>query len=350
MSDPQQLSFAFKVYRRTFRVPVRTSWGVWTHRDGVLVRLAREDGRVGFGEIAPLDRFRTETLAGAVAWCASVAGASELARLRDVPRSLPCCAAAVGAALQALAERPVQDGGRTGEEATGSTAGEGTSLACARLLPADASAGDVLARAVDAGFTVFKIKVGTADFDSEHVRVARLIERLPEKGRLRLDANGGLDRRAAARWLDAAADWPVEFVEQPLPPDAHRDLLRLAGDHATMIALDESVRDADDIKRWRDRGWPGLFVIKPALAGDPTELLDEVRIAPADFVFSSALETQMGAAAGVRMAFAAGLTRALGYGVASFFADDGLGGGLERPVIGRADVDAWNLEDVWNRF
>ena len=70
--------------------------------------------------------------------------------------------------------------------------------------------------------------------------VDRLVGRLPDRGTLRLDANGGLDIRAAERWLDAAEDWPVEFIEQPLAVDATIDLVRLAADHRVPVAIDES--------------------------------------------------------------------------------------------------------------
>jgi O-succinylbenzoate synthase len=218
------------------------------------------------------------------------------------------------------------------------------------LLLADGAVLEVLARAVDASFTTFKLKIGTTDFATERTQVERLVERLPPGGKLRLDANGGLDARTATRWLEAAAAWPVEFIEQPLPASAERDLVRLAEDFPTPLALDESVRDADDIKRWRDRGWPGIFVIKPALAGAPDELVHEVRIAPAAFVFSSALETAIGAASGIQLAFHSGVTRALGYGVGEFFEDDGLGGAPEGSCVRSTDVAAWNLEETWNRL
>jgi O-succinylbenzoate synthase len=335
-----RLQFSFKSYRRTFRVPVRTSHGVWTERLGVLLRVEDETGRASFGEIAPIERFGTESLGSALAWCASSAGSAEADRLRATSRGLPCCAAAVDAMLAAAAPAPVSAPG----------AATTASLPVAALVPAGGGARDALTRAIDAGYTTFKLKIGTADDTSERAAVARLVERLPPGGRLRLDANGGLDTRAAARWLDAASAWPVEFVEQPLPVDAAGDLVRLAGDHATPVALDESVRDADDIKRWRDRGWRGVFVIKPALAGAADELVREVRIAPEQFVFSSALETAVGVAAGVRLAFAAGVTRALGYGTASFFEDDGLGGGIARATIAPDEPAQWNPADTWNRL
>jgi o-succinylbenzoate synthase len=330
-----QLQFSYKVYRRSFRIPVRTSHGPWSAREGILVRLEREDGRCGFGEIAPIERFGTETLAGALAWCASLGARADRARVEEIPNGLPCCAAAVAAAMAGL---------------EGTAPADFPPLPVAGLLPAGGAAFETLARAVDAGFTTFKLKIGTGDFSAEHTHVDRIVARLPAKGCVRLDANGGLDAHSATRWLDAAQAWPVEFVEQPLPPAAERDLVRLAEDHGVTVALDESVRSADDIKRWRDHGWRGVFVLKPALAGAPDDWLREVRIAPTQFVFSSGLETGIGAAAGLRLAVAAGTTRALGYGVSAFFDDDGLDGGVAQPTITPGDLTAMNPETIWNHL
>jgi o-succinylbenzoate synthase len=335
-----RLSFSFKAYRRPFRVPVRTSRGAWDTREGVLIRVADDDGHVGFGEIAPISWFNTETFVGAIAWCESLGPLAERERLLAPGPGLPCCAAAAAAALQAM-------------DADGASEPAGVEkkrLPVAALLPAGWAALDAIERAGELGFTVFKLKIGLGDVQTEQGLIERLVGRLPDRGTLRLDANGGLDARTAARWLVAAEDWPVEFVEQPLPVEARDDLLQLAADHRVPVALDESVLTADDIKRWRDRGWPGLFVIKPALSGRADALSVEIALDPAPFVFSSALETDVGLAAGAGLALRSGITRALGYGTGAFFPDDQLGGSIQGPWFGPVELDAINPAALWKRL
>jgi O-succinylbenzoate synthase len=41
-------------YRRPFRQPLKTSHGLWSLREGILLRLTDAEGRVGWGEIAPI--------------------------------------------------------------------------------------------------------------------------------------------------------------------------------------------------------------------------------------------------------------------------------------------------------
>src|SRR5687768_1045776 len=61
--------FQYRRYRLPFRAAVRTAHGVWSEREGVVVKLERhvegggvEKRRVGFGEAAPIPWFGTETV------------------------------------------------------------------------------------------------------------------------------------------------------------------------------------------------------------------------------------------------------------------------------------------------
>ena len=51
-----------KPYRRAFRQPLRTVHGEWTTREGFLVQV-EQDGGFGYGEVAPLPSFGSETVA-----------------------------------------------------------------------------------------------------------------------------------------------------------------------------------------------------------------------------------------------------------------------------------------------
>ena len=123
----------------------------------------------------------------------------------------------------------------------------------------------------------------------------------------------------------------------------------LANDWPTPIALDESIAGDGDIKRWLGAGWPGIFVVKPSLLGDVAGALEKLAHAKASVVFSSALETAVGARAALRMAFAwDGEPRALGFGVWPLFADARFDGPHAVPFIRAEDVERINPEAVWN--
>jgi O-succinylbenzoate synthase len=268
-------SLSWKRYRRRFRQPLHTAYGLWEFRDGLLLKLEDADGKSGYGEVAPIPWFGTETLDSAQLQIASLGEVVTPEVLREVSGSLPCCRFALSSALAGL-----DDEGRT----------DSRRLPVVTLLPAGERAPFILEQRISEGFLIAKIKVGLGETELEMIQIERLCGLLPEGGALRLDANAGLSTAQAARWMAFAADLPIEFVEQPLPIDDPDGLIGLAGDFPTPVALDESVVKVDDLKRWRDRGWNGLYVIKPALAGSLQELLDELGNDDV-FVFSTAMES-----------------------------------------------------------
>ena len=217
-----------------------------------------------------------------------------------------------------------------------------------------------IAPKAEAGFRVFKWKVGVGDAADELGLLDDLCAALPSGGKLRLDANGAWDRRRAERWLERCAERPVEFVEQPVAADArgaHDTLLGLAGSYPTPLALDESLVGESDIERWIGAGWPGVFVVKPSLFGDAAGALARLAAAKADVVFSSALETAVGARMALQAAFAwkgvadpkgSSSPRALGFGVWPLFADARFDGPHLAPFIRWEDVVRINPQATWN--
>src|SRR5205823_588309 len=130
--------------------------------------------------------------------------------------------------------------------------GGAMALGVAALLPAGRAVLAALPPKAEAGFRVFKWKVGVGDVADELGLLDDVCAALPSGAKLRLDANGAWERRQAERWLERCADRPVEFVEQPCfgPRDGKAAtaltksddlLLGLAEDFPTPIALDESL-------------------------------------------------------------------------------------------------------------
>ena len=120
-----------------------------------------------------------------------------------------------------------------------------------------------------------------------------LLERLPPRARLRLDANGGWDRGTAARWAERLAGEPrLAWLEQPLAAADHAGLLDLRGRFPTLpIALDESLHLCPDLRRT----WPGWQVRRPSQEGDPRPLLAALERGQPRVMLSTAFETGIGA-------------------------------------------------------
>ena len=323
---------AVKTYRLPLRTPLRTAHGVWAVREGLLLRLEAETGAVSFGEVAPLPQFGTETLAESLEWCLSFGDKTDDTALDAVPARFGCVRFALAAA-----RRPHPE------------ANKEKRLPVTALLPAGRAALDVLPGKLEQGFLSFKWKVGVHRPEEELGVLDDLLGLMPSYTRLRLDANGAWDRRTAEKWLARCAERPIEFIEQPSAPDDIDILVGLAADYPVKLALDESVTGLEAAREWQGRGWPGVFVIKPALAGPLDELAAWAQESKADLVLSSAIETALGRAAILRFAFAHDLTkRALGFGVGEVFGDRLWDGPIIGPLIDAGWCDGLDSEDLWN--
>ncbi len=338
---PPMLRLRYQRYQLPFRQPLRTAHGLWSEREGLWVRVEAEAGGVGFGEVAPVPGFGGPSLDE----CEEV-----LRRLGPDPGDglvdqVIGQGGAVGFAL-ATAVREAR-----GEALVGQRQHE--YLPVAALLPAGRTVLRAAPERAELGFRTFKWKVGVGDPRDERVLLDDVLGALPSESRLRLDANGAWDRRQAEAWLDCCAERPqIEFVEQPVAAgDARSDdlLLGLATDYPTAIALDESLTDGADFARWLDHGWPGVWVLKVSLMGDPVQLLAEVERHQLDVVVSTALETAVGARAVYGFAFALKeKRRALGLGVWPLFEARWANGPTAMPFVRWSDVEALNAEDVWS--
>lgn len=143
---------------------------------------------------------------------------------------------------------------------------------------------------------------------------------LPVGAQLRLDANGGLTEIEAERWLAVCQpETRIEFIEQPLAPKEIDRTIELAAKYPTPIALDESVATFDRLQHVYDRGWRGIYVVKPGIAGFPWRLAEFITRHQIDVVFSSVMETSVGRAAAGRLAASLNIKRSLGFGIDDWF-------------------------------
>jgi O-succinylbenzoate synthase len=324
--------FHYKKYRLPLRTPLRTAHGWWREREGIIVRLEKESGAVGFGEIAPIPWFGTETIIEAEEICRKFSDMVSDEILDSVDERFGCVRFALG---QSRERRP---------ESTSPTR-----LPVAALLPAGRDGLRVFREKLEAGFLAFKWKVGVGAVDDELSLLDDLLAGLPAHARLRLDANGAWNRREAGRWLARCADRPIEFVEQPVAPAEEDSLLGLANDYPVKLALDESVVRLSEARRWQGRGWAGVFVIKPMLAGTMAEISEWISETKADVVFSSAIETTLGRSFILQSVLSQALSRrALGFGVGEIFGERRWDGPFIGPLADLSCVATNPGEELWN--
>ncbi len=332
----KRFSFAFCLYRRPFRQPLRTRYGLWFIREGILIRLTDpETGQQGYGEIAPIPWFGSETLEQALAFCRQLPAELSEAQIKGIPATLPATRFGLECAWLAC-----RDPGWLARDLCG--------LSWCGLLGKTAPADP---------YPAYKVKVGVDPVEQELTKLESWLEQLPPGSRLRLDANGGLTLAEARRWLALCdrlnEEWPgkIEFFEQPLPPEQYAHLVQLSREYQTPIALDESVARLEQLQAVHRSGWKGILVVKPSLVGSCMALQAYLsRHLALDLVFSSALETPIGAWHG--LVWAGSLQaktahpRALGWGVGELFQE----GDPLTLITLSAQERAALLQAVWERY
>ena len=297
--------FDLRPYRRAFVRPLLTRYGEWSVREGAIVKLTARDGRVSYGEIAPIPWFGSETLAAALDFCQGLQGCLTFSAIEAIPDTFPACRFGLESAWNALQLN----------DADWNTEGRPTPLSLCGLLPAGEAVLQEWRSLLERGYSTLKWKIGVFDRRREMNWLRQLRAELPTEIELRLDVNGGLDREGAVAWLQLCDRLHVEFLEQPLPPSEFASMLDLAHRFATPIALDESVANLPTLRHCYERGWRDIFVVKPSICGSPSQLLDYCRQRNLDVVLSSALETAVGQTAAIKLARKIGGDRAIGFGV-----------------------------------
>ncbi|WP_326674049.1 enolase C-terminal domain-like protein [Streptomyces sp. NBC_01257] len=261
-----------KATRRTVGLrlaePLRISRSTTTARDAVRLSIEHE-GAHGHGETVTSVYYGLDT-ATVTHWLDRCARA--LTRFPDPETAL--------AALSAHASGdPGGDGGPLGsgtppavtaavESALLDLVGKRAGLPAYRLIgtasaPAAATArtigitsprraGALAARLADDGFTVIKLKVGSADPEDDVARV-RAVRAAAPHARLLLDPNGGWSAASAPVLLGRFAELGVEAVEQPVAPGDPEALARLAARSPLPVIADEDAVDIEDARRLAGR-------------------------------------------------------------------------------------------------
>jgi O-succinylbenzoate synthase len=304
-----QLTCQFQPYKRRFRQPLHTNHGIWEIREGIIISLQDKlTGKIGYGEIAPIPWFGSETLSRAIEFCESLTGKITIDSIYNISDRLPACQFAFESAVtDVLMANDLDIENRD-------------SIALSYLLPTGEAALDAWQILYRKGATAFKWKIGVAAIEAEIELFRQLRQMLPTAVNLRLDANGGLSLPEARQWLEIIDEiGGVEFLEQPLKVDLFDEMLVLSQNYRTTLALDESVATIVQLQQCYNRGWRGIFVIKAAIIGSPRKLVDFCRSNDLDIVLSSVFETEIGKQAVLKLARTIGKNkRPVGFGVELF--------------------------------
>ncbi|MDF0528905.1 o-succinylbenzoate synthase [Tsukamurella sp. 8F] len=187
-----------------------------------------------------------------------------------------------------------------------------------------------------AGCRTVKVKVAhESGIGADAERVSAVRDALGASGAIRVDANGAWDVDEAVanlRLLERAAGG-LQYAEQPCA--TYEQLKELHTRTDVPLAADELIRRAVDPMRARARDVADVAIIKCTPLGGVERALAVAESTELPCVVSSALETSVGLAAGVRLAATLpSLDHACGLDTLALFVSDVVGDGSLRSERG----------------
>ncbi len=146
-------------------------------------------------------------------------------------------------------------------------------------------------------FRILKLKLGS-EYDQENVEI---LGRLPGRA-VRVDANGALSMNDVEWLIEAAHNYGLELIEEPLDDPKPSDLRELQREFNCPVVMDESVKGVDDIYRYE--GCIGGINIKLQKVGGINNALRMIELARSMnmcVMIGCMLETSVGVSASANL-------------------------------------------------
>lgn len=316
-------------YRLPFSQPFVIARQELNFREGLIIQLKTDEGRIGLGEIAPLPGLSSELLKESVYQARGLR--SQMGGL-SIPKDAAELKGFFSAGLFNIAVPSVRFGfemavAHAAAQTKNCTVAEFLGCRQAEDLPTagllQGTVDEVKSRAqvlMGQGYRVFKLKVGSKNIPLDVKKVEAVQSVIGPAVLLRLDANRGWGLNEALAFEKNIDPNGIEFIEEPL--NDVNDLQRLSQETPVPIALDESLFRFDP-QRLTFFEHVKFLVLKPMVLGGIVKTLDWIAQAQSQgksVVISSAFES---AAGRLMLANLAMLTeRAAGLGTGDWFKED----------------------------
>ncbi|ABM69481.1 o-succinylbenzoate synthase [Prochlorococcus marinus] len=272
----QKKSYSFKLSEK-----VENSKTNYHTKSGWIIKLIRNDKKIGFGEVSPLYKKDLKKCAKELDMIPEYIEEFNLSEQINIFH--PCIQSAINSALAEINGKIIFKENYYFDE-IGKTA---------ILLNHENVVSDlnkIKKRQSDIGKSLtIKWKVALKNNQEEEASLEEILSQIGNNIKLRIDANGSWGREIANRWADILKDNKnVDWLEQPLCVDDIDGLTEL--NKKIPIALDESLLKFPNLIN----EWKGWQIRRPSQENNPVNLLRELENKKALISISTSFETGIG--------------------------------------------------------
>lgn len=252
-------------YSLPFLTPLKIKDKIMNVREGYLINISDKNGNKGWGEIAPLDGFSSETKESVLSEINDIKDTLENNQIpQDILKILnpysPSVRFGFESALLTLmaSEKKLTLAGFLNPMAN-------LKININALLGGNYD--DVIKRTkylYSKGYKTFKLKIGRKNLEDEIRLIENIIEIIKQDGKIRLDANRMLSPETTEDFFNKLSALPIDYLEEPYA--SKDDIKELLDSLKIPIAFDESLTEIQptDLKDYKSLK---AVVLKPTILG-----------------------------------------------------------------------------------
>lgn len=318
--------FKFFPFDLKFKSPFVNANSVLKNREGFIIKIVDENNLIGFGEVAPLPGFSSETIEkcdialnklyySIIEKAAKKIEFDLIQELQSVS-DLPSLAFGIEQAIISLLIKR----------------GELTSLLShAKSINVNGLVGigpkDTVLKKIDDllinDFKTIKIKVGGNSFDDDIDLIKTITKRIDDSIKIRLDVNGNWNYEQTEQAVNTIDKAKIELIEQPV--SNINELVMLSDFSPIPIAVDETIKTSNDAKNIIEKSNIQVIVLKPSILGGIIETISLLKSGDRlgkKIIISSAFESVVGRSAITLLSALVNGNHAHGIDTASYLNED----------------------------
>lgn len=318
--------FKFSQFSLNLKEPFKNASFIIETRNGFIIKITDENNYIGFGEVAPLPGFSSETLHECEVALNRLyytiidnSAKNEEFDLISELHSISNLPSLIFGIEQAVISLLIQRGELS------------SLLSHEKIIHVNGIVGikskEEIFRKIDDllanDFKTIKMKLGINSIEDDVEIVKQIANRIDDSIKIRLDVNGNWNYQQAEFAVNNLPKEKIELIEQPV--NNINELVMLSDFSPIPIAIDESIRNTSEAKEIIERSNITNIVLKPSILGSIIQTISLIKSAGnlgKKIIISSAFESVVGRSAIVWLASFVIENHAHGLNTAEHFVED----------------------------